>query len=65
MSDLVNQRQTEGSSDQVSSKRRVRLFRGGHRPPVQRGKHHSPNDNALIIYAVRFVQFAPVGGAHL
>ncbi len=23
------------------------------------------NDNALIIYAVHFVQVAPVGGAHL
>ena len=23
------------------------------------------NDNALIIYAVRFIQLAPVGGAHL
>jgi hypothetical protein len=23
------------------------------------------NDNAFIIYAVRFVQVAPVGGAHL
>jgi len=34
-----------------------------HRYPV--GNTIQLNDNALIIYPVRFVRVAPVGGAHL
>jgi len=34
-------RQTEGTSINLCDASHQRSFRGGHRPPVQRGRHHS------------------------
>jgi len=55
-------RQTEGTSDQVASTRstNVRLEVGtAHRYPVE--NTIQLNDNAVIIYPVRFVQVVPGG----
>jgi len=59
-------RQTEGTSDQVSSTgSNMYCLEVGtaHRCTV--GHTIQLNDNALNVYPVRFVQVAPVGGAHL
>ena len=63
---VVAERQAKGDSDQVSSTRNtnVRLEVGAaHRYNLV--DTIQINDHALIIYAVRFVQVAPVGDAHL
>jgi len=55
-----------GTSDQVSSTgSNMFCLEVGTAHRYTAGHTIQLNDNALIVYPVRFVQVAPVGGAHL